>query len=309
MVCAGAEQPDVGDARRHPAALTQSASMLWPRGATTNTTARRSRTKQWSPSARAQHGRAVEASGSAKAGRSSMMTTSKSSSRAWRAIRRETWPPPATTSCGRLVTGSTSSSLPVVEGDDLRGAVPHLLERCVAGASSRSSIRACRACGLRRAPAPALETKGAAVAPKAGRRRPAGRRRRFRSYAERADAIDRRRPRRSATPSARIPWCRRRPRRCPRPFLGQPVLNAQRRRPASRTSGGVDASASTQPPPQGAERPLGFAGGQDQLGSDHLRGAALVRTTVATAKGTPAAVSSWMRWYGEAMVSGIGPAR
>ena len=49
-------------------------------------------------------------SGSAKAGRSSITATSKSRSRAWRAMARETWPPPAMTSWGRLVTGSTSSS-------------------------------------------------------------------------------------------------------------------------------------------------------------------------------------------------------
>ena len=246
-------------------------------------------------------------SGSAKAGRSSMTATSKSRSRAWRAMARETWPPPAMTSWGRLVTGSTSSSLRVVERHEPRGAVAHLLDRRVAGAlvaAGRAERAEHPAAGQDQHPRVEPQRASGAMEGRHERhRRPAaggvgGRR-------DRVDAVDRRRPRRSAA------GFREDPHRAaahepgvPGQFLGELVFAhaspARRRGPCGRRR--------WRRLPRSRRRACRTA-----VPTRRRSGSAWRRrpgaccpgsgSTVATANGTPAAASSCMRSKGDDMCS------
>ena len=217
-------------------------------------------------------------SGSANAGRSSITATSKSRSRAWRAMARETWPPPAMTSWGRLVTGSTSSSCASSSGTSR--AVPWRI--CSMAASRARSSRPAEP-SVPEHPAagqhehPRVEPQRAS-GPLEGRderhRRPAaggvgGRR-------DRVDAVHRRRPRRSAAgfredphgAAAHEPGV-------PGQFFGELVFVHRGRLAGQDLAGGVDGVGLHAAAAEGAERPFRLVAGQDQLGADDLRGAAL----------------------------------
>ena len=238
-----------------------------------------------------------------------MTTTSKSRSRAWRAMARETWPPPATTSCGRLVTGSTRSSWRVVERERPG--------RC-RGASARSRRRGpARPAGrAQRAEHPAagedqharLEAQGAALSEEERHERHG---RSARAAAAAAATTDRCR-----RPAAGQP--------APRPRSARIHMVPPQTRPVFQASSSVswysrsDAGwpartllrrdrwrrlrRSRRRACRAAARPRRPS--STSLAPTTCGVLPWVRTTVATANGMPAAASSCMRAKGDAMVLG-----
>jgi len=150
------------------------------------------------------------------------------------------------TSCGRLVTGSMSSSLPSSSGRSR--AVPWRLEPQrasgpIEGRHERHGRPAARGVG---------------------------------GYGDRIDAVDRWRPRRSAAGFGEDPHraAAHEP-GVPRQFLGELVFAHGGRLAGQDVAGGVDGIGFHTAAAKGAERPLGRVARQDQLGADDLGGAPL----------------------------------
>ena len=265
--------------RVRTAAATQAASSLCPRVATTRYESAlygnaamfgiRSPPRTAAPSKR---------SGSANAGRSSMTATSKSRSRAWRAMARETWPPPAMTSCGRLVTGSTSSSCPSSSGTSR--AVPWRI--CSMAASRARSSRPAEPSVPSSRPPARTSTRASS--------------RSVRPARWKADTNATGGPPRAASPAAAIASM---PSTAaghagPLPASARIHMVPPHTSPVSQASSSVSWCSRTEPgspartlraasnrvrlhasAAEGAEGPLRLVAGQDQLGADDLRGAPL----------------------------------